>query len=171
MAIDVIAAKPYLAQLRKLDEDATYSAQSYFEAAKSAEIWGRAIVFVPAVLAAVAALIVALGGAKEFGAAGAVAGAVAATASFLGTDRKASSFKDSARQFTRLRHRASLELDLAERSDGEASLNAVVRALRKEYEDVVSVGEPVPGRAFRKAQKRIGAGVLTYSDVESSSSS
>jgi len=164
MAITTADATPYLIQLKKLTEDASYSAQAYFEATKAAEIWGRAIVFVPAVLGAIAALIVALGGPKEFGAAGAVAGAVAATASFLGTDRKASSFKDSARQFTRLRHRASLELDLSSRAETEANLDSVVRALRKEYEDVVSVGEPVPERAFRRAQKRISGGILTYAD-------
>ena len=162
MAVTIEEAAPYLLQLEKLNEDASYSAQAYFEAAKSAEIWARAIIFVPAVLAAIAALIVALGGAKEFGAVGAVAGAVAATASFLGTDRKASSFKDSGRQFTRLRHRASMELDLSARIDTEERLDTVVRALRKEYEDVISVSEPVPGRAFRKAQKRIGDGVLSY---------
>jgi len=171
MAVTTTDAEPYLTQLKKLNEDASYSAQAYFEAAKSAEVWGRAIVFIPAVLGAVAALIVALGGPKEFGAAGAVAGAVAATASFLGSDRKASAFKDSARQFTRLRHRASLELDLLPRAETEAKLNSVVRALRKEYEDIVSVGEPVPGRAFRKAQGRIGSGVLTYADDEQGSPS
>jgi len=169
MAVASNEAAPYLRQLAKLNEDASYSAQAYFESAKNAEIWARAIIFIPAVLGAVASLIVALGGAKEFGAAGAVAGAVAATASFLGTDRRAFSFKDSARQFTRLRHRASLELDLSERVESVSSLDTVVRSLRKEYEDVVSVGEPVPGRAFRKAQKRIDQGVLRYSDDEQNS--
>jgi len=53
MAVTSTDAEPYLAQLKKLNEDASYSAQSYFEAAKSAEVWGRAIVFVPAVLGAV----------------------------------------------------------------------------------------------------------------------
>ena len=123
--------------------------------------------FLPAVLGAVAGIIVALGGAKEFGAVGAVAGAVAATASFLGADRKASSFKDSARQFTRLRHRASLELDLSSRAPSEDQLDGIVRTLRKEYEDIIGGGKPIPGRAFRKAQKRIGGGVLKYSDESS----
>lgn len=164
MAITADDLSPYVRQLKKLSEDASYSAQAYFEAAKNAELWGRAIVFLPAVLGAVSGAIVALGGAKEFGAAGAVAGAVAATASFLGTDRKAYSFKDSARQYTRLRHRAGLELDLSDRASNEGQLDAVVRTLRKEYEDITASGEPVPNRAFRRAQKRIDGGVLKYGD-------
>lgn len=84
MALSRQEIEPYTSQLNNLSEDAGYSAQSYFEAAKAAEFWGRAIVFVPALLGAVAAIIVALGGTREWGAVGAVAGAVAATASFLG---------------------------------------------------------------------------------------
>jgi hypothetical protein len=169
MAVTADESAPYILQLEKLFEDASYSAQAYFEAAKNAEIWGRAIVFLPAVLSAIAGIIVALGGAKEFGSAGAVAAAVAATASFLGTDRKASSFKDSARQFTQLRHRASLELDLSARASSEAQLEEIVRQLRSKYEDIIGVGEPTPGRAFRKAQKRIDQGVLKYGEESSSS--
>lgn len=167
MAITADESSPYILQLKKLNEDASYSAQAYFEAAKNAEFWGRSIVFLPAVLGAVAGIIVALGGVKEFGAVGAVAGAVAATAAFLGTDRKASSFKDSARQFTRLRHRASLELDLSARIPSEDQLDGIVRTLRKEYEDIIGGGESIPDRAFQKAQKRIGGGVLKYTDESS----
>jgi hypothetical protein len=44
--------EPYLKELDNLYEDASYSAQTYFEAAKSAEMWGKAIVFIPALVRA-----------------------------------------------------------------------------------------------------------------------
>jgi len=162
MALSRQAVEPYTSQLENLRDDAGYSAQSYFEAAKSAELWGRAIVFVPALLGALAGVIIALGGAREWGAIAAVAGAVAATASFLGSDRKSGSFKESARQFTKLRHRAAMELKLASRKASESELEETLRTLRREYESVVNVSEPVPDRAFRKAKRRIDSGVLKY---------
>jgi hypothetical protein len=170
MALSKQTADPYVSQLQALSEDAAYSAQTYFEASKSAEFWGRAIVFVPALLGAIAGVIVALSGVREWGAVGAVAGAVAATASFLGSDRKAASFKDSAKKFTNLRHRATMEVELASRQSSEEDLAAVLRSLRKEYEAVVLVTEPAPSNAFSKAQSRIKAGVLEY-DTEASPTS
>jgi hypothetical protein len=169
MALSKQVTDPYMSQLLTLSEDANYSAQTYFEAAKSAEFWGRAIVFVPAVLGAIAGVIVALSGIREWGAVSAVAGAVAATASFLGSDRKSASFKESAKKFTNLRHRAAMEVKLAHRQLSEEDLGAILRSLRKEYEAVVLVTEPAPGRAFSKAQSRIKEGVLDYdSEVPSS---
>lgn len=169
MALSRQEIEPYTSQLSNLREDAGYSAQSYFEAAKAAEFWGKAIVFVPALLGAVAGIIVALGGTREWGAVGAVAGAVAATASFLGSDRKSGSFKESARQFTKLRHRAAMELELASRKTSENELDETLRTLRREYDSVVNVSEPVPDRAFSKAKKRIDSGVLEYEPDPTSS--
>ncbi|MGI9062770.1 MAG: hypothetical protein ACR2FQ_02975 [Pseudonocardiaceae bacterium] len=169
MALSKQAIEPYVSQLYTIREDAAYSAQSYFEAAKSAEFWGRAIVFVPALLGAIAGIIVALGGTREWGAVGAVVGAVAATASFLGSDRKSGSFKDSARQFTKLRHRAAMEIKLAARKATESELEGTLRSLRRDYDSVVNASDPVPNRAFTKAKRRINAGVLEC-DLDSTTS-
>ncbi|WP_431901326.1 SLATT domain-containing protein [Amycolatopsis thermoflava] len=152
----------YVSQMSHLYEDASYSAQAYFEAAKLAEFWGRAIVFLPSLVGAIGGILVALDEPKQWGALSAVAGAVAATASFLGASRNAASYKDSARQFTTLRHKASLEIALAGRKDSEKDLENATRALREEYDAIVSSSEPTPGRAFRKAQNRIRDGVLEY---------
>src|SRR5262245_28909315 len=113
MAMSDEDAKPYILQLEKMREDATYSAQAYYEASKSAEFWGRSIVLIPALLAGLAGLIIAFGGPRELGAVSAVSAVVAATAAFLGSEKRASSFKESARRFTSLRHRAAMEIDLA----------------------------------------------------------
>jgi hypothetical protein len=154
-------AKPYTRELDRLYEDASYSSQTYFEAAKSAEFWGRGIVFLPALVAATASLLVALGEPKSWGAIGAVAGAVAATASFLGAERRANSLKESARRFTVLRHAAMLERNLAlQRSDQD--LEHIVRSLRDQYASIVSANELAGTRFFNRAQKRIDSGVLRY---------
>ena len=167
MVLNATEIEPYARLLGNLREDASYSAQAYFEAAKSADFWGRAIIFVPALLGAVAGIIVALGGSREWGSVGAVVGAVSATAAFIGSSKRASSFKDSARQLTKLRHRASTEIGLCARKQSESELEEIIKALRNEYDAVVGASEPVPDRAFSKARKRIRAGVLDY-EVESS---
>ncbi|MFF5249137.1 SLATT domain-containing protein [Streptosporangium sp. NPDC000095] len=154
--------RPYLVELDRLYEDASYSAQSYFEAAKSAEFWGKAIVFIPAVASAAASLLVALGGDKQWGAAGAVAGAIAATASFLGAGKQASSYKDSGRRFTELRHKARMERTLAMKRPNEMDVEKQLRLLRKEYGEVVSSSELISNRLFKRVQRRIDSGVLSY---------
>lgn len=96
------------------------------------------------------------------GAIGAVAGAVAATASFLGSGKQASSFKDSGRRFTELRHKAKLERSLAMKRPSETELEEQLRLLRKEYGEVVSSSELISNRIFKRVQRRVGAGVLSY---------
>lgn len=162
MTLDKADIKPYIEELNELYIDATYSAMTYFEAAKSAELWGKVLVFIPALFASLSGLLVSLGQPGRWGAVGAVAGAVAATAAFLGSDRKAPSFKDSARQFTVLRHRAKMEEKLAGSHASISELDAKVRSLRGEYESIVNKTEPTPNRIFRKVQKRIGSGVTSY---------
>ncbi|MET8339775.1 SLATT domain-containing protein [Streptosporangium canum] len=157
---------PYLAELDSLYEDASYSAQSYFEAAKSAEFWGKAIVFVPALMSATAALLVALGWAKQWGAVGAVAGAVAATAAFLGSEKRASSHKETARQFTKLRHEVRFERSLAHKRRSDEDLEERIRVLRDNYNVIVSTGELVSNRFFSRAQQRIKKGVLSYDHAD-----
>ncbi|MEU5849240.1 hypothetical protein [Saccharopolyspora shandongensis] len=153
-------------ELERLYEDADFSAQSYFEAAKSAGFWARSIVFVPALLGACAALLVAVGAPKEWGALGAVAGAVAATSSFLGSTQRANSLLDSARKFTGIRHAARLELALASDSGDASALEAKLRSLRGEYNEIVLMSEPVPNRLFQRAAKRIRKGVLEYEKAD-----
>ncbi|MEV0613822.1 hypothetical protein AB0I81_10910 [Nonomuraea sp. NPDC050404] len=162
MALDTVDAKPYVEELHELYTDAMYSAMTYFEAAKSAELWGKVLVFIPALCSSLAGLLIALGQPSRWGALGAVAGAVAATAAFLGSDRKAPSFKDSARQFTALRHRAKMEEKLACSHPTIGELDIVVRTLRGEYESIVNKTEPTPNRIFKRVQKRINSGVTAY---------
>ena len=58
-------------ELERLYIDCSYSAQIHFEAAKSAELFGKLLVFVPALLSGTSALLVALGQARAWGAVGA----------------------------------------------------------------------------------------------------
>ncbi|MEU5879457.1 SLATT domain-containing protein [Spirillospora sp. NPDC047279] len=153
--------KPYTDELGKLCEDSSYSAQAYFEAAKSAEFWDKIIVFVPSLVAAVAALLVAVGEPRAWAALGAVSGAVAATASFVGTGKRAASYKETGRRFTKLRHDAALELSLVLKRSGDSELERKVRSLRKEYAEIVSSSDLVSNRLFKRAAKRVKAGVLS----------
>lgn len=154
-------ARSYMEELEKLCVDASYSAQAYFEAAKSAEFWDKVIVFVPSLLAAIAAFSVAIGAARQWASVGAISGAVAATASFVGVGKKAVSYKETGRRFTQLRHEAGLERSLALDAADIADLESKVRALRQEYADAVSSGELIPNRLFNRAAKRIKSGVLS----------
>ncbi|MFI9644468.1 hypothetical protein ACIG87_31230 [Micromonospora sp. NPDC051925] len=155
----------YIAELDRMYEDSNYSAQTYFEAAKSAEFWGKAIVFLPALAASVASILVATGQSKQWGAVGAVTGAVAATSAFLGSDRKAKSLRDAANRFTALRHTIRLEKTACGNKDQD-EIDQLVRSLRGEYNAIVASNELVANRFFNRAHRRIGSGVLDYQVAE-----
>lgn len=161
---------PYVSEMDKLYEDATYSAQSYFEAAKSAEFWGKAIIFIPAIASAVAALLVALDMPKQWGSVGAIAGAVAATASFLGSDKRATAYKETGRRFTELRHEVRLERSLVSRRQNEVEIEDKLRSLRREYGAIVVTSELVGNRFFARAKQRIEGGALSYDEKDGAKS-
>ncbi|MFH8479741.1 hypothetical protein [Streptomyces sp. NPDC018055] len=141
--------------------DATYSAQSYFEAAKSAEFWSRVIVFIPALISAFAGVLSAVYAVKLGGSISAMAGAIAATASFMGSSKQVSSFKESARKYTALRHAAQLEISLLS-SKTEQEREEIVRVLSDMRSKIVATDDPVPNRFFEKASRRIDSGVTSY---------
>jgi hypothetical protein len=151
----------------ELEEDATYTAQSYFEASKSQDLWGRVVVFLPALVAAACSLLVAMGQNKVWSAPGAVSATVAATASFLGSGRKAEKFLSSARRFTVLRHQARLERTLLLAGGPLDHALEELRRLRGEYDLAVKESDPVPNRHFKRAQRRIKRGDLAYSPSQS----
>lgn len=151
---------PYIDALKSLEENCKYNAQAYFEAAKSAEFWGKVIVFIPAILSAAAGTLVALGWDKSWGVASAMAGLIAATGSFLGAERKAPSFKESARKYTALKHEIKLEITLAPTVESAESLRQSLRSLTDQYQAIASRDEPVPNRQFDRATKRIESGLV-----------
>lgn len=159
MPISKEQAQPYIDVLERLYENATYSAQAYFEATKSAEFWGKTIVFVPAVASAVSGILTAFGFDKSWGAVSAVAGVIAATGSFLGAERKAPIFKDSARKYTQLRHQARLLQSLALERASTEQLAVEVERLGDSYQGIVAGDEPMPNRFFKRASNRIKTGV------------
>lgn len=161
-------SNPRVEVLNQLRIDATYSAQTYFEAAKSAEFWSRTIVLLPALVSALAGVLTALYSVKLGGSISAVAGAVAATASFMGSSAQVSSYRESAKRYTVLRHAAQMEMTLAaSRTDEE--LEEVVRRLSEQRASVVSTDAPVSNRFFNRASKRIDAGVTSYRNDEDGS--
>ncbi|PWK90331.1 hypothetical protein C8D88_101347 [Lentzea atacamensis] len=151
---------PVTEALRSLGESCKYNAQAYFEAAKSAEFWGKTIVFIPAILSAVAGTLVALGWDKSWGVASAMAGLMAATGSFLGAERKAPSYKESARKYTTLKHEVQLAVTMSSEADSPDALRQTLRSLTDQYQAIASRDEPVPNRHFDKASKRIKSGAV-----------
>lgn len=152
---------PAVEELERLCQDSTYSAQSYFEAAKAATFWGRTAVFLPALVAAVAGIVAALYSARLGGSVSAVAGAVAATASFMGSDGKPELYRESARRYTNLRHTARLEVAMAG-TKTEPELEAILRGLHERRAAIVLDDEPVSNWLYARAARRIAAGVTAY---------
>lgn len=150
---------PYRLALDNIYENSTYSAQGYFEATKSAEFWGKVIVFVPAMVSAIAGILVALDYSKSWGAVSAAAGLVAATGSFLGSERKAPSFKESARSYTQLRHEVGTTRTLASEKPS-SDLAAAIEKYEERYCKIVSRDEPIPNRLFKKANRRIKSNLV-----------
>ncbi|MFB7289873.1 hypothetical protein [Actinacidiphila glaucinigra] len=147
--------------LETLSTDAEYSAQTYFEAAKSADFWSRIIVFFPALISAVAGMVTAFYSVKVGGPISAISGAVAATASFIGSGKQAGFYRDSARKYTNLRHAVRLEISMGG-TKTETEMEEVTRTLFERRQSIVSADEPVPNRFFNRASKRIRAGVTSY---------
>jgi hypothetical protein len=145
-------------ELERIQSNCLYNAQAYFEAAKSAELWGRLMVFLPACVTAISGVLVAVGAGKEFGALSAAAGAIAATASFLGNTKKATDFLASARSYTALRHKLHSELSFLGPEGDFASAQERAREFNDEYIRVAAADIPVPNKKFAKASKRIEQG-------------
>jgi hypothetical protein len=153
----------YKAEFDKLVVDANYSAQAYYEASKSADLWGRAIVFIPALLAAIASLLVALGFSKLWGVVGVLSAAVTATASLLGTQHRAAAFRVSGNCFTKIRHEARMWRDSFVQTQPADESVQELKKLRAEYAAAIDKIELPSNRFFTKARNRIGDGVLDYS--------
>lgn len=148
-------------ELKRIQENALYSAQAYFEAAKRAEFWARLIVFIPACVAALAGLMASIDSWKFWGAAAAVSGAVAATGSFLGSTNRATDYLNSARSYTVLRHKIHLELNLLSSDLNFPDIRARTAELNSEYTQIVSTDFPLSNRAFNIARRRISEGAAS----------
>ncbi|MEE1837450.1 hypothetical protein [Streptomyces sp. SP17KL33] len=142
-------------ELERLQENCLYSAQGYFEAAKSSELWGRLMVFIPACVTATAGFFTAVGGGRSFGAFSAVGGAVAATASFLGSSKKSTDFLASAHSYTALRNKLHLEINLLSSESDYSAMEVKVREFNTEYVRISTTDVPMPNRFFEKARARI----------------
>ncbi|MCQ0023154.1 hypothetical protein M4914_09480 [Streptomyces somaliensis DSM 40738] len=160
MALSDNDIAPYAEEMERLKENSLYSAQAYFEAAKFSEAASRLFVFLPALVSAVAGAIIATGGAKVWGVASAVSGAVAATASYLGSDRKSASYRASARRYTGLRHKLAFEIRILAHKETISDVEEVTRALAAEYQGCVAADDPVPNFLYEKARKRINSNIV-----------
>ena len=160
MALSEEEIAPYVKELERLQGNSLYSAQAYFEAAKFSETVGRLFVFLPALVSAVAGTIIATGGTKAWGVASAVSGAVAATASYLGSERKSTSYRTSARRYTGLRHRLTFESSILGNKDTLPEVEEVTRSLTAEYQEIVAADDPVPNSLYEKARKRINENIV-----------
>ncbi|QOV35253.1 hypothetical protein IM697_35070 [Streptomyces ferrugineus] len=150
-------------QLQSMHGNCLYSAQTYFEASKRAELWGRLMVFLPACVSAVSGFMTSIGPRSFWSALAAVAGSVAATASFLGATKKAADFLSSARSYTILRHKIKLEMQFLS-LDPDVTFDEArsrVELLNTEYTQIISSDIPSPNRSFSVASKRIEEGMAS----------
>lgn len=147
-------------ELTRIQSNCLYTAQGYFEAAKSAEKWGRLMVFIPACVTAICSLLVAVKVGPEvfFSGLGAVSGAIAATAAFLGSPKTAADHLASARAYTALKHRADTEISLMTEASDLAVLEVRTRELSADYVRITSTDTPMANRFYERAQQRIQQG-------------
>ncbi|MFG2343684.1 SLATT domain-containing protein [Streptomyces phaeochromogenes] len=148
------------AELARIRSNCLYTAQGYFEAAKSAEKWGRLMVFIPACVTAICSLLVAVKVGPEifFSGLGAVSGAIAATAAFLGSPKTAADHLASARAYTALKHRADIEISLMTEASDLAVLEVRTRELGADYVHITSTDTPMANKFYERAQERIQQG-------------
>ncbi len=151
-------------QLQKLQTEALYSAQTYYEASKRLDGLSRRLVFLPSCASAIAASAVALGAHRWLGAVSALANVMIATATYVGVERKANSYKRTAGQLTALRHRLSLEIDLASTAESIETLDERTREASRTYQEIVMSAEPTDNKDYDAAEKRIKAGTFATPD-------
>ncbi|MGV9565387.1 SLATT domain-containing protein [Streptomyces sp. NPDC003480] len=147
-------------ELTRIRSNCLYTAQGYFEAAKSAERWGRLMVFIPACMTAACSLLVAIKVGPEvfFSGLGAVSGAIAATAAFLGSPKTAADHLASARAYTALKHRAETEISLMTEASDLAVLEVRTRELSADYVRITSTDTPMANKFYERALQRIQQG-------------
>lgn len=119
------------------------------------------MVFIPACVSALSGFMSAMNKAPTWGAVSAVAGTVAATASFLGATKKAADFQSSARSYTALRHNVHMEIALLSTARDWIDAQSTLRSLNSSYVQIVSTDVPMPNRAFNVARKRIQQGMAS----------
>ena len=151
--------RPYAVQLEKVRNEALYSAQTYYEASKRLDAAARRLIFLPSCASAIAGFAVAVGAFRWVGGISALASVMVATASYIGVDRKAASYRRTAGQMTALRHRVALELDLA-RESAVGELEQRTRDASRDYQELVATAEPTTNRDFDVARARIAGGLL-----------
>ncbi len=127
MSLTAVQVDPYLKELGRLQREALYSAQTYYEASKRLDALARRLVFLPSCASAVAAFAVAVGAWRWVGGVSALASVMVATATYVGVDRKGASYKRTANQMTALRHKVALAVNLAR---SEPSVDALAERTR-----------------------------------------
>lgn len=157
MLLSEAQVRPYALQLEKVRSEALYSAQTYYEACKRLDSAARRLIFLPSCASAIAGFAVAIGAYRWIGGISALASVMVATASYIGVDRKAASYRRTAGQMTALRHRAALELDLAREGTLE-QLEQRTREASRDYQELVTTAEPTSNKDFALARKRIADG-------------
>lgn len=118
------------------------------------------MVFIPACVTAACSLLAAikLGPEVFFSGLGAVSGAIAATAAFLGSPKTTADHLASARAYTALKHRADIEISLMTETSDLAVLEARTRELSADYVRITSTDTPMANKFYERAQQRIQQG-------------
>ncbi|MFH8885833.1 hypothetical protein [Streptomyces californicus] len=118
------------------------------------------MVFIPACTAAISGFLVAIkvGPGVFFSGLVAVAGAIAATAAFLGSPKTAADHLASARAYTALKHRVDTEISLMTGASDLAALEVRTRELSADYVRITTTDTPMANKFYEKARRRIQQG-------------
>jgi len=156
---DSISDVDYL--IRECDtiaENALYNAQSHYALADTKENQGFWLIVIPAAVAGICSLLVALALPPWLGAFGALGGTVATVAGILGVDRQPTAHRNAGSQWTALRHEARSLSQVMFRELPHQQFVAEVRRICDRYNALCQALPATDRESFETARKRIKRG-------------
>jgi hypothetical protein len=147
------------AECARIEENATYSAETHHILAKRQQLWFKIFQLIPAIATAViGTLTVGQVVPRWVGIVGLITAVVTAIGTVLNPQQSYYEHVSAAKAFTVMKHDARATRELGERSANQ-DLAVSVQGLHDRYNDLVRIAPVTEDWAFEKARKRIQAGL------------
>lgn len=139
-------------------ENSLYNAQSHYVLADTKERQAFWLIVIPAAVAGISSLLIALGLPPWLGAFGALGGTVATVAGILGVDRQPTTHRNAGSQWTALRHEARSLSQGMFRELPHQQFVAEVRRISDRYNSLCQALPATDRESFEAARRRIKKG-------------
>lgn len=149
----------YSAECHRIEQNATYSAETHHILAKRQQLWFKLFQLVPAIATAlIGTLTVGQVVPRWVGIVGLVTAVVTAIGTVLNPQQSYYEHLGAAKAFTVIKHDARSLREMGEQTTGQ-DLTVAVKSIHDRYNDLVRIAPATEDWAFERARERIQAGV------------